>query len=1324
MNALCLMRGGTIGLVAIIGVALLAFGEPSPQPENDIKATPAEPVSLWIEAESFPGLVHHPNWNTAPGQGWYAKDHRHASGRAFIVCDEQSQGAKATKKLARTLPAGEYLVTPTLVLMRFSPGREGGYGQDNGNRLLVELGMADQAGEFKPLAAKEFINLFGSGYADHEDYEFETFKDGSGKERSRMKRKFPILSVKDGWNAIRLTASRVAAAGIGDLPEHPLATLCVDKIGLTNMPGTKVRLSHSGRCWYTLPQVSGTETGAAAKTPEAQKKPAAEAPKPPLPAPAGNLISNGSFEAGVRPQWGPTMTGSLGNRFDDEDTVEDKSAPHGKRVAVLTPFFFDALPLQTDQELEIFEKTPEKSKLSLVQSISHAPFPVNPGRHRLTVWARASRPDLALTVGKEPTATFKLTDKWAAYQADVVFPEVKEGEPLSKKGLELSFTTKNRDDRVFLDAVSLQKVDENDKAETGPAAQPLPYKAGNGVEVSVCTRQYLATYYNSGPVILHATATNTTDKAANLTVDWKLYDVTGLKWDEGTAAITAPPGESVTVPIRLKESHLGSYGLSYRVRELETQRPAVTCFSVVQDPKSVKGKKPFIGAYAMSVEAEARALAYYGWDWKTDLNDRYQRGGYGSSKDEKTGEIKWQTYHRLNEIWGKHGIEWVGEIIPSEKPAYDPGVEGTKAAAHSYAKWYSHDVWAMVVGKVVAEYKGMCKYWILADEMEYGHHEQDSAAYCAIGSAAARKADPNVKVLFSVAHRGFENISSMLGSANWTDVLAGSYFGMGKWTYRRHLHIMQKHNIPTWHIGVGSGGPQEEESFDDYGLPSAQAAYLPRKLTWWAFDFSTQTAITEPDRYCPYTVKYAGMWTDPYNHFGPDGRLKTNGVIYTITCQNLRDARRGDLLVLEKASGIAACTFTKPDGTWVALNLLPPAFETRITLPLPATGVEALDYYLRALPVGKDAAGNAVLTLKRDNMVYLRGKPELVEAVRNMTAVNSLDIRHILVKTPAGYDYVCVLKNNTSRELSGSISAPKGLADPAGPAEQEFALSAGKEGVVRFPVSPDFAAARPLAHYPVQAQISVAQATLSEERDIREDEKFQKEGLVFDFGAEVWTHYAQPVTPERPIVLDGKTDEFRTSQVGAWTYITWEMGGSYEQSQGRRDADRCDDTQDLRLTTWVRYDSDNLYIAGEMLDDRTVFGLDALDKAKPGDRVVCTIDTDLLKDPLASGISSKHVQVVIGPEIVYHRAAVLREGKVIDRLPLKFQLNPGFWSFEIRLPVKALGLEALKAGQTLGFEIEVLDSDSDDCALQTEAAWAGAPYVSGDPRGHGQLLLH
>jgi hypothetical protein len=145
---------------------------------------------------------------------------------------------------------------------------------------------------------------------------------------------------------------------------------------------------------------------------------------------------------------------------------------------------------------------------------------------------------------------------------------------------------------------------------------------------------------------------------------------------------------------------------------------------VVQDPKQVKGKKPFIGAYAMSVEAEARALAYCGWDWKTDLNDRYQRGGYGSSKDEKTGEIKWQTYHRLNEIWAKHGIEWVGEIIPSEKPGYDPGIEGTKAAAHSYAKWYSHDVWAMVVGKVVAEYKGMCKYWILADEMEYGHHEQ------------------------------------------------------------------------------------------------------------------------------------------------------------------------------------------------------------------------------------------------------------------------------------------------------------------------------------------------------------------------------------------------------------------------------------------------------------------------------------------------------------------------------------------------------------------------------------------------------------------------
>ena len=78
-----------------------------------------------------------------------------------------------TMRLETECPAGQYLVAPTLVLMRFSPQRKGGYGRDNGNRLLIELGLSASPDEFAAVGSKEYMNLFGSGYSDHGEFEFE-----------------------------------------------------------------------------------------------------------------------------------------------------------------------------------------------------------------------------------------------------------------------------------------------------------------------------------------------------------------------------------------------------------------------------------------------------------------------------------------------------------------------------------------------------------------------------------------------------------------------------------------------------------------------------------------------------------------------------------------------------------------------------------------------------------------------------------------------------------------------------------------------------------------------------------------------------------------------------------------------------------------------------------------------------------------------------------------------------------------------------------------------------------------------------------------------
>lgn len=84
----CVVKGGLLAVLLLGGT--LRPGE--------------EVTRIHLEEGAFVNLPSYVDWHTEAGQGWYIKEHYHASGYAFAVCDEQSEGAKAYLRVRRELP--------------------------------------------------------------------------------------------------------------------------------------------------------------------------------------------------------------------------------------------------------------------------------------------------------------------------------------------------------------------------------------------------------------------------------------------------------------------------------------------------------------------------------------------------------------------------------------------------------------------------------------------------------------------------------------------------------------------------------------------------------------------------------------------------------------------------------------------------------------------------------------------------------------------------------------------------------------------------------------------------------------------------------------------------------------------------------------------------------------------------------------------------------------------------------------------------------------------------------------------------------------------
>ena len=1300
--------------VVLVAMALLSFAVSAPGADGPfvtprITETPAERVELRVEAEEFDGLRVFPDFHRQAGQGWYVKEHAHASGRAFTVCDAESAGAAMVKRFERVYPAGQYVVAVRGVLTRWRKGFPTTYGQPSGNALKVELGMV-RGGDFAPVAALPVRMLFGSGYGfvpAVSDEKVERRANPYGVETIKQTSRFgdPVVTAAGTWNALRVTAESIISGGIGDVPEFGLPFAAIDAIKVTNAPGYAWSTSHSGRIdFVTAAEIAERAAARAAASAAVSAK-----PKPSEAASAavkGNLVADGSFEAGGRPWWNPALLDNSSFTFDQRN-IMDGDCPHGRRFARLAV-------RQNGPVAD--EKADARSYTAHIRSRA---FPLPAGEYVASCVARTNKPGAKLLMSVSANvlspntggaSSFELTAEWKRFEAG--FKTTSAAENV------VFLSVAGQDRELYADVDAVQVLPKGTGADR--------YREAGDTALLVACPVDGNTYWDDEPVRFEALLCNETAAAVALAAEWRIMDTVGSVFASGEVVVSGPKGMTRRKWVADFKGY-GDFVLAYTLRG-SPSAPVLIPFARVQAPPRVEAasrRACYLGVLGRNIrEDSGRLLRRYGIEFKTDLSDTLLRAPVNTY-----GYHKHYTFRNEIEQTRAAGLQWVPWIFDREPAPYDRVVYAGGPAAHGGGPSMSPAEGAWYIADVLTRYKGLHGDMILVTD-EFSNHRipRDGLEYLPAAYKAAKSAAPDIQVMNSVECGAAEAIAKALGGVKgiWADWLGGSRYGMDKWMYAREARFIESAGVRFYIDGVGWSTNQAGlQHFDSAGraLNPARQFHFLNEAAW---DLAQIAATLRPDRFSCYTTKYGSAASDPYNQFALfDGRLTPVAALWVTLLQFLREADRGGILIPATASNIEAVGFRIGEMNWAALYARAPALLKEVELALPADQLTILDLHLLPRPPA------ARFVMRRGEMLLVGSRnPGLPDAVIHMKSRDLLEERHAAIATPGGgTQCVAMLRNNSTQRCAGDLTLFANMLTRTGPQTHAFDLGPGEARTFAAAQAPDTFGRRAIAYYPVHAALQVDGFIVSRQGDVRAEELQEKEGMSMRSGAYYWTHNALRMPPAPDGAPDlAWLDDWQKTQSPASVYVNWGLNGSYQRSQVRRGGENGRIEMDLdgymppdfMSLHYVRYDDRALYI-GALIEDQPAYAGDA-DPRTWGESVVYSIVPDL----------ERH----LGD----HAPAALRKVRVVqttpDRLSAVLAMPDGSEKtvqgvcrgggesrrYLVRVPFSMLGF-SVGPGATCGFGISCADSDGADGRTRVEYDWSGAPYAPGDAFGFGQLLV-
>jgi hypothetical protein len=635
----------------------------------------------------------------------------------------------------------------------------------------------------------------------------------------------------------------------------------------------------------------------------------------------GNLVYNGSFEAGLdyRVAAGRWFTAG------PEAAYLDPGEPADGRFSLRFPYSRRGLS-------ERIEGTEVRAAV---------PARAGPGELTLSISLRSSVPvgaklslDAAGAHDVKPqllaSRDIRIGTRWARYQLPVRLDSA----------LDLYWDLRVTADEpgfVWLDAVQLAPG-------TGAG-----FSAVEPVEATLAITRPGHVFTSGTAPVLRLQASNTTGQdlpSQEFTI--ATFDIDGREvHSRSTAlALSADSGASADVEIAVPRNGV------YRSVLAATNRPGVSSevtFSVLPARRPVEAARGAFGAYATIAATPLDVLGRIGFRWLGNLTSNSQMI-YWKHVEPRPGEFHWRDADLA--LARERGFELMFNLEPCRMPAWAAALPPEARRAK----------WLAFVRTIVAHYRKDVRYWTIGDEV-HGAREQKSylrrcwtsaaeyAAWHQAGFQTIREVDPQAQVILNTRDDFAREIFRTL-DPSMVDVLAMNGYHAPELLARMREVAVANGLRRLWAPGVAVvSEPLYRAHIPAHRLPRVGAGHWRernRQLTQRV----VETLGLGYERLFHYTGTFVGN-TNYFSLFEADSGLKTVGAQFGALIWLLDGLREGSEI---KVGGIEpamrAFRFDRDDSRSVFAIWARASEEQRLTFSTEsATDITAFDSFANPLRV-------------------------------------------------------------------------------------------------------------------------------------------------------------------------------------------------------------------------------------------------------------------------------------------------------------------------------------------------------------------------------------
>jgi len=416
------------------------------------------------------------------------------------------------------------------------------------------------------------------------------------------------------------------------------------------------------------------------------------------PAIKGNLIPNGSFEAGFGHGWGP----SPGNRNYSVKSFWDRTQGYRGKASLKLPrsgrLVSRVLRVRPNRKYTLsFWAKPDGKSASLrvyLYNVNRLPGNLKPVvslREIFTVKAGWQRYSMSGNLLDYPNNE---------YQIRLIAP---------------------RDTAVWVDALQLE---EGELSE---------YRAKDPLEIGFARDRQSNIFFEDKPTIMQLVAHNGTDRPVSAKVRYEVYDYMNRKVKEGSVDTNAEANGTWQKGLDLSTGKRGIFRVVAWVDKKDgVEEEASYC--VVPRPR-VGGpdESSMIGIHANSSDCQYEALKKLGVKWQRIMSPT----AWFRWKNIEPEKGKFVWYDKEVEKTISHGFQIMGTI-------------GTN---NYWPEWADRggkpdlDEWENSVFKIADHYKGKVKYWEIWNEPIYEFKPPFYADMMKRAARSIRRADPKAKII-------------------------------------------------------------------------------------------------------------------------------------------------------------------------------------------------------------------------------------------------------------------------------------------------------------------------------------------------------------------------------------------------------------------------------------------------------------------------------------------------------------------------------------------------------------------------------------------------